>query len=811
MDEQAEGQQGTGPEERYVVLQDGKKVATVGFVGDGDALKLNLKAKSGEVAEQLRKAFARKAGEDGAQPPASAPTKPLPSRSDFIKAVLKKIESLGFGVQPLPASDFQISIELDVDTGRRVAVASRLHEFAETGGIARDLYARLGNLGDTVRATMAQKISDSLAAGDAEAAAQAVLQWRGVGPFVGDIAAVHLHEIRRVPLDVLPATLREEMLELRLAVAARVNDLGGETETELKMMLDQFGASMKVERRAETAALEGALAHAKGYKATAIRHWKTALKGDDFTRGHALFNLSRAYPTGDLEAARYAELAADAMMQAGNPTQSVKCLHRLAECLLVRTPKQALSAIDRALGLLGDRLLDKDLKGGLLHYKALALEKLGLASAALDVAAQAAEERRDLIGAEEERQSSLALASILAENCGESERAVELKAEADGIADRLNDPAAKLRFAAGELALNYDSAKIGALREEAKKLDETAIDALLVTLKAAHEGTPEERIQWLEEALVSLRTAKAPPGDMEVVYLVLALELMHQGEIDLALRNYQEVLAINPFDQTARQNTVGLLHKSERWRDAAEFLEGQREIFGNRPGLLWNLGKSYLKLGAVNDAATTLMLSKGAAAGDKDMEARAEELLQQALEGGGKPDLTRKVAPPEAITHAQFEAALRAMIDFFAAEKRMSLWNSTGNGKHEWVERPEARAQDIVTTFLSGNLGKRAEVLEAVAAGAGFVDLYVVGDNGFRAIVELKMLGDPYTSAYAFAGENQIAHYMDQKKVSIGYLVIFDARKRDFGKRPEGASALGNKTIPILLVDVRPGSPSKQH
>lgn len=72
------------------------------------------------------------------------------------------------------------------------------------------------------------------------------------------------------------------------------------------------------------------------------------------------------------------------------------------------------------------------------------------------------------------------------------------------------------------------------------------------------------------------------------------------------------------------------------------------------------------------------------------------------------------------------------------------------------------------------------------------------------------MLGDGYTSTYAFAGENQIAHYMDQKKVAIGYLVIFDARKRDFGKRPEEA-APENKTIRVLLVDVRPDSPSKQH
>ena len=51
-------------------------------------------------------------------------------------------------------------------------------------------------------------------------------------------------------------------------------------------------------------------------------------------------------------------------------------------------------------------------------------------------------------------------------------------------------------------------------------------------------------------------------------------------------------------------------------------------------------------------------------------------------------------------THAEFETKLNEMAHFFAAEKRMSLWKSLGNNKHEWVERPEARAQDTVTAYL---------------------------------------------------------------------------------------------------------------
>ncbi len=359
--------------------------------------------------------------------------------------------------------------------------------------------------------------------------------------------------------------------------------------------------------------------------------------------------------------------------------------------------------------------------------------------------------------------------------------------------------------------LNYDSATAAKLREEAEELGDTAVAVHLLAIKAVHEGTPAQRLEWLEGGLVRLHDAKLPRGDAEVVLLALARELMNQGETGLAIRRYQEVLTTNPFCQVARQNAAVLLMQSERWQDAVAFFEAQREIFGDKPGIMYGLGKSYLKVGNVNAAATALMLSKAAAGTDEKLKADADRLALDALQRGGAPDFTKRARQPDFVTHAEFETKLNAMAHFFAAEKRMSLWKSLGNGKHEWVDHPEARAQDTVTAYLSGSFEKRVEVLEAVAAGAGFVDLYVVGENGFRAIVELKMLGEGYSSTYAFAGANQIAHYMDQKEVAIGYLVIFDARKRDFGKRPEESATPANKTIRVLLVDVRPDSPSKQH
>lgn len=806
------------PVDRYAILREGEKVATVSAIGDGDELQFKVNAQTADVLEQLRGALVRDTKGDETKTEqtkaddlsAAEPRKSQPNRDEIVRAVVSKIESLGFGVQQLPSSDVQVEVEISANTRRRVGVTSQLHEFADPNGMGKVVFDALANVGSTARTEMAQKVTDELAAGNAEGAAKALTEWAGIGLLLG-VTEADLGHARRVPVEGFPPTLREEVLSVRLALAGQINDMGAETEKDLRAAIDEFGATMDVAKRAELSGFEGAMARAKGYKATAIRHWKAALKGKDSTRGHALYDLSRAYPKTEPEAARYAELAADASLQAGDQKEAARCLQRLAACLLVRDPKRAVEAIDRALGLLGTNLLDRDWKAGLLHYKAEALDKLGLRKPALDAAAQAADERRDLMGAEVERHSSLALASILAKNAGDNARADELKAEADNLAAAFDDPRARLRHAASEVVLNYDSARAEALRDEAEKLGEMGVAAGLVTMRAVHEGTPEQRLQWLEEALVRLRAAKASRGDTEVVLQALAQELMKQGETDLAIRNYKEVLDINPFNQEARQNAAALLHKSERWQEAVDYFEAQREIFGDKPGLLYGLGKSYLNVGDVNAAATTLMLSKAAIGATENLKEHADKLIQQAIQQGGRPDLTKRVPQPDVVTHAEFEATLNEMAHFFAAEKRMSLWKSLGNNKHEWIERPEARAQDTVTAYLSGSLGKRVEVLEAVAAGAGFVDLYVIGENGFRAIVELKMLGDPYSSTYAFAGENQIAHYMDQKKVAIGYLVIFDARKRDFGKRPDESATPKNKTIRVLLVDVRPDPPSKQH
>ena len=136
------------------------------------------------------------------------------------------------------------------------------------------------------------------------------------------------------------------------------------------------------------------------------------------------------------------------------------------------------------------------------------------------------------------------------------------------------------------------------------------------------------------------------------------------------------------------------------------------------------------------------------------------------------------------------------------ADVRMRFWVTDGKAK-KWTPSPEAVAQTIVRSFLAAKFGARIHVFEEVAVGAGRLDVYVLGAGGFSAILELKMLGDPYTTTYAFSGKEQIVHYMEQKKCQLGYLLIFDGRARDFGKGLKPVELVGTATVMVSFIDMR--------
>jgi hypothetical protein len=66
------------------------------------------------------------------------------------------------------------------------------------------------------------------------------------------------------------------------------------------------------------------------------------------------------------------------------------------------------------------------------------------------------------------------------------------------------------------------------------------------------------------------------------------------------------------------------------------------------------------------------------------------------------------------------------------------------------------------------------------------------------------MCGNGYSLNYAQEGYTQIHHYMENKNAKIGYLIIFDARTRDFGKDVPKNEITEKLRIIVRTIDVRP-------
>jgi len=135
---------------------------------------------------------------------------------------------------------------------------------------------------------------------------------------------------------------------------------------------------------------------------------------------------------------------------------------------------------------------------------------------------------------------------------------------------------------------------------------------------------------------------------------------------------------------------------------------------------------------------------------------------------------------------------------FISSEMRMSFWQKK-NAKHEWINYPERHAKQLLRSYLAGRYGLNFRIFEEINAGAGRIDIYIVTLQNEKAIIELKMCGNRYSRNYAKHGIKQLVHYMQNKDVHNGYLLIFDSRQKDFSS---GFDANENE-ITTQFIDVR--------
>ncbi|MBD1834911.1 PD-(D/E)XK nuclease domain-containing protein [Cyanobacteria bacterium FACHB-472] len=238
--------------------------------------------------------------------------------------------------------------------------------------------------------------------------------------------------------------------------------------------------------------------------------------------------------------------------------------------------------------------------------------------------------------------------------------------------------------------------------------------------------------------------------------------------------------------------------------ELASFFEKQKEQFGDNAILLFWYGKALLKLGNANKAAPILAKSfKLAKECELDDIGYIEEARDEAL--ASATQLENELIKPNTVNRRNFEVCLDAFTRFLQSDKRMTFWNfDKTERKHKWIKQPEQHAQNLLHTFIKGYFEEQIDVFEEVNTGAGRIDIFLKFSNNLSIIVELKMCGSGYSMSYAEGGLDQLSHYLSNKHTSLGYLIVFDARTRDFGKGLLDILAIERHTIFTRAVDVRP-------
>lgn len=344
-------------------------------------------------------------------------------------------------------------------------------------------------------------------------------------------------------------------------------------------------------------------------------------------------------------------------------------------------------------------------------------------------------------------------------------------------------------------------AEINALQDQLLKILYLIVDIMVSGY------TFFEKMERLEKLCKYIDTGKTPLEVTSLIYNLYADTYLSYDDYEKAITWYRKALDINPFLWHCRQNYVALLWEAGKWNDVAGYLEAQVKRFGDQPNLLVVYGRSLIKVKAYGKALKVLRKAQKLLPDSKMIDKYISFAIDSCGEGTLTLDLdneqsTEPLKPN--ITPENFRTLLTEFSKFVRSEVRMTFWKSASGRKHTWIASPEKHGQTLLHTFIKSKYNDAVEVMEEVYTGAGRVDVYLQFSNGFKTIIELKMCGHSYSETYSLEGIKQLDHYLVNKKVHVGYLLIFDSRTRDFQKNIQPIYFVGQNIIYTNVVDVRP-------
>ncbi|MBS1595884.1 MAG: hypothetical protein JST90_16355 [Bacteroidetes bacterium] len=514
-------------------------------------------------------------------------------------------------------------------------------------------------------------------------------------------------------------------------------------------------------------------------------------------RGLALISFD------DEEKIYYHKLSSDKFLEAGNPHNAIIDLAHISTLMESKSPKVALEYIDKAISLCNlSETLNQELAASLYHKKAIYLHSLHHFNEAMSAINTACSYREPLIGNEHEKYSSYLFASILAKTLKNHEKYQECEARLIKIKEKIGSPYFDLQLKVAERMQKGE-----AIAENLMNKIEHVNDVHFILGAYLYNATNkkyllEEKIQWIDKAMSLFQKKEITSIDKSLCYFTLAEIYRSENNLGEAIKNYEYSLNFNPFHWLSAQNYAATLWNLKEWHKAVIFLEKRAELLGETPNLVYGIARSHFELGNYNKAVNLFIKVL-----DKVNGVNIREYIDKCLMHSAdlKIEYPAKQSPLQ-IDPISIESLLGTLKDFsksISSSSRMHFWENIA-GKHKWTTSPESLAKHFLITALKTKYGSDAiEIIQEHVSGAGVIDLYALLRGGLKVVIELKMCGEGYSSTYALSGEDQLIHYLGNNETHLGFLIVFDARIRDFGKEFKNIQVVNNKTIYTEAIDVR--------
>jgi tetratricopeptide (TPR) repeat protein len=394
----------------------------------------------------------------------------------------------------------------------------------------------------------------------------------------------------------------------------------------------------------------------------------------------------------------------------------------------------------------------------------------------------------------------------VADQLGDASGAAALRQEASAIAKSVGSEHFEIADEIQALMANFDPERARAVlaRAEAQGPD-LALQTELALVASDPNLDDVDKIDRLETLWERASSGNGDDRLQGLIGWALADALVEAGMGDRAASRLRALLDIQPANRNAADRLVKILFEREVWQAVVAVLEDQRKRFEPDHRLLATLGVAYFQAGVMSKAAAALISSRKLHPFEGETGERLKAMLETAIELAGEPlTLVEPQTPQRPVTGEQLEAALREFSAFVSREKRGVFWVKMSDKVPKWTPSPEALAQTLLHTALAALFGADIEVLEERPTGAGRLDMWIRLPGGLEVIVELKMCGGSYSAGYATAGEQQLEHYMAERGVHLGYLLVLDGRIEDGGEPVLSKPAGSKNTIREISVNLSP-------